>query len=82
MESLATVSWSEVNSEYEYNEYNEYNGSHYKYAIQHIEKIFFLIFRILSLNARANPDCVVDVGDSPPQGFLFVYSSQFSALFK
>ena len=37
----------------------------------------FLICRISCLNARANPDFSVDVGDSPPQGFLFVYSSTF-----
>ena len=33
---------------------------------------------ILCLNAKANPDFVVDMGDLPPQGF-FVYSSQLSA---
>ena len=49
-----------------------------KYAIQLRRKLCVcLICRILCLNARANPDFVVDVGDSPPQGFLFVYSSTF-----
>ena len=36
---------------------------------------------ILCLNARANLDFVLHVGDLPPQGY-FVYSNQFSAFFK
>ena len=43
--------------------------------------IFFLICRILCLNARVNSDFVGDVGDSPPHRLLFVCSSQFSAFF-
>ena len=45
-----------------------------------IKTDFLQICLIWGLNARANPDFVVDVVDLPPKDF-FVYSSQLRALF-